>query len=47
LIEGAFLSFSKINGESCRGEARLTIKKAVNGINLLTASVIWREDQTA
>jgi hypothetical protein len=43
----AFLSFGKIHGESCRGEARLTIKKAVNRILLLTASVIWRKDQTA
>jgi hypothetical protein len=47
LIEGAFLSFSKIHGERCRGEEMLTIKKAVNGITPLMASVIWREDQTA
>jgi hypothetical protein len=47
LIEGAFLLFDNVYGESCRGEAKLTMKKAVNGIILLTASVIWREDQTA
>jgi hypothetical protein len=39
LIEGAFLAFGKINGESFRREAMLTIKKAVSGIILLTASV--------